>query len=98
MYVSVCKQSGVPAPCPGPPTLFVRSVSVKDASHHLGLSPLPLSQSFYIPKFQEMEGRQEGREGIKGSGALVNSITLVYRGSNATLGSRNLVLNPGSAT
>lgn len=75
MSLSAGTLVGVPAPCPGPPELFMRSASVKDSSHHLGLSPLSQNQSLHIPSIP-INGRKAGRKGrIKG--APVNCITLL---------------------
>ena len=64
MFLSAGAVVGVPAPCPGPPELFMRSASVKDSSHHLGLSPLTQNQSLHIPSIP-INGRKAGRKGRK---------------------------------
>ena len=98
MHVSVCRPScGCASSLPwAPRALYEVCISVKDSSHHLGLSPLTQNQSFHIPSIPiSGRERQEGKEGLKGP----QSIALPgYKGSNTELGSRNLVLNSGSAT
>ena len=77
IHVSVCRHScGCASALPwAPRALYEVCISVKDSSHHLGLSPLTQNQSLHIPSIP-INGREAGRKGrIKG--APVNCITLL---------------------
>lgn len=54
MHVSICRHTRCASPAFwAPRALYDRSASVKDSSHHLGLSPLSQNHSLFIfPAFQ----------------------------------------------